>query len=304
MSAALEFHPLADIFPPMEDAEFDALVADIKANGLYQAIILHGGMLLDGRNRYRACLAAGVEPTTVNGDEWIDDPATYVISANIHRRHLTAEQKRELIANLLKADPGKSDRQIAEAVKASPTTVGTVRAEIASTVQSGQLPQKRIGKDGKARKQPKPRDLKQERRAREVRKLERRGGLPSADELMNASDERLEEIFSATAMIDRLREQLRAAEIKIAGLESENGELRTEREQLRARVAELEVVLAASGQTEKPKRGRRRPKGSKNKPKPPIAPSVDPITVSVDMPSGNDPGPMPEFLDRTRGAAA
>ena len=58
------------------------------------------------------------------------DPYGYVISANIHRRHLTAEQKRELIAKLLKATPEKSDRQIAETVKASPTTVGTVRAEM------------------------------------------------------------------------------------------------------------------------------------------------------------------------------
>ena len=46
------------------------------------------------------------------------DPYGYVISVNLHRRHLTAEQKRELIAQLLKATPEKSDRQIAETVKA------------------------------------------------------------------------------------------------------------------------------------------------------------------------------------------
>ena len=40
------------------------------------------------------------------------DPYAFVISANIYRRHLTAEQKRDLIAKLLKADPSKSDRQI------------------------------------------------------------------------------------------------------------------------------------------------------------------------------------------------
>ena len=37
--------------------------------------------------------------------------------------------------------------------KASPTTVGTVRAEMESTVQIGQL-RKRVGKDGKSRAQP------------------------------------------------------------------------------------------------------------------------------------------------------
>src|SRR5262245_36277823 len=97
----LKFHPLADIFPLMEGEEFDALVADIKWVGLREPIILHEGMILDGRNRYRACLAAGVEPTfreylaaaMVTCCEIIH-PADYVISANIHRRHLTADQKR------------------------------------------------------------------------------------------------------------------------------------------------------------------------------------------------------------------
>jgi hypothetical protein len=83
-------------------------------------------------------------------------------------------------------------------------------------------------RDIKGRQQParKPRDLKKEQRARAIRKLQNRDGLPSADELMNASDDKLEEIFSAQSMIDRLREEKRALEIKVAGLESEVEELR------------------------------------------------------------------------------
>src|SRR5437899_10114338 len=88
----LAFHPLADIFPLMEGEEFDALVADIKANGLREDIVLYEGMILDGRNRYRACLAAGVPPVYLDCDNWFTDPAAYVISANLHRRHLTPEQ--------------------------------------------------------------------------------------------------------------------------------------------------------------------------------------------------------------------
>jgi len=61
-TAQIELHPLCTLFPRMQGAEFDALCADILANGLRQPIVLHDGMILDGGNRYRACLQAGVRP--------------------------------------------------------------------------------------------------------------------------------------------------------------------------------------------------------------------------------------------------
>jgi hypothetical protein len=143
--STLQFHPLADIFPLMEGEEFDELVADIKAHGLREDIVLYQDKILDGRNRYRACLAAGVDPEFVPLKTMIpeievdtDIAVAYVISKNIHRRHLTAEQKRDLVAKLIKAAPEKSDRQIAAAAKASPTFVGKVRAaaEAAGEVSS------------------------------------------------------------------------------------------------------------------------------------------------------------------------
>jgi hypothetical protein len=160
----MKFHPLARLGGPlMEGAEFDALVDDIKKNGLQEWIVTYQGMVLDGRNRFRACLEAGVEPhdeELVNrtGIENDDAARAYVISANLHRRHLTAEQKRDLIANLLKAQPEKSNRQIASAAHVDHKTVATVRVEKQST---GEIPQlkKTVGADGKARKAkstPKP----------------------------------------------------------------------------------------------------------------------------------------------------
>jgi N6-adenosine-specific RNA methylase IME4 len=95
---ALEFHPLANVFPLIEGAEFDELVADIKANGLNQCIELYEGKILDGRNRYRACLAAGVEPLAVQYRG--DDPVGYVISANLRRRHLDESQRAMVAAKL------------------------------------------------------------------------------------------------------------------------------------------------------------------------------------------------------------
>ena len=60
--AEMKAHPYADILPLLEGEAFDSLVADIRANGLLEPITIHEGMILDGRNRYRACEAAGIEP--------------------------------------------------------------------------------------------------------------------------------------------------------------------------------------------------------------------------------------------------
>ena len=111
----LKFHPLADNFPLMEGQEFADLVVDIKTHGLHEPIVIFQGQILEGRNRYRACKAAGVSYVADNILDPEFDAVAYVVSTNIHRRHLTAELKRDLIAKLLKAKPEQSDRQIREA---------------------------------------------------------------------------------------------------------------------------------------------------------------------------------------------
>jgi hypothetical protein len=152
----MEFHPLAELFPLMEGAEFDELVADVKKNALRYKITLYEGKILDGRNRYRAMLAAGDTPTKAHFLEYkpilpSDTPLSYVITANLHRRHLTTEQKREIIAKLLKAQPEKSDRQIGKQIGAHHTTVGTVRkAEEAR----GEISHVETHTDTKGRAQP------------------------------------------------------------------------------------------------------------------------------------------------------
>jgi len=157
----LPIHPAAERFPPITGDELVTLGEDIKTVGLRVPIVLWKGdgheslMLLEGRSRLDAMERVGIE---IVKDGKLDycafahevyegDPYAFVVSVNLHRRHLTAEQKRELIAVLLKAQPSKSNREIARQAKASPTTVGEVR----STVQVGQLPEKTIGRDGKAR---------------------------------------------------------------------------------------------------------------------------------------------------------
>lgn len=94
---SLELHPLCTLFPRLSGAEFDALRDDIKANGLRQPIVLHEGMILDGGNRYRACIEAGVEPefTPFEGGNLV----SFVLSANLHRRHMTPGQQAAIVAS-------------------------------------------------------------------------------------------------------------------------------------------------------------------------------------------------------------
>jgi len=55
------------------------------------------------------------------------DPYAYVVSANIHRRHLTTEQRKEIAAGLLKSNPERSDRSVAKEVGLHNETVAAVR---------------------------------------------------------------------------------------------------------------------------------------------------------------------------------
>jgi len=85
----MEFHPAAAIFDLLEDEALDSLAESIREHGLKQKIKILDGQIIDGRNRYRACLLAGVTPaydeiSLVNGEL----PADYVYAVNDKRRHL------------------------------------------------------------------------------------------------------------------------------------------------------------------------------------------------------------------------
>ena len=101
-------HPLADLFPLIEGEDFSAFVADIKACGQREPIVTMDGMILDGRNRYRACLAAGIEPrfTPYTGD----DPLGFVLSLNLRRRHLNETQRALVAARLAVLAPHRPRR--------------------------------------------------------------------------------------------------------------------------------------------------------------------------------------------------
>ena len=88
----LAVHEAAALFPMLNDTELDELAADIAKHGLVEPIVMFDGKILDGRNRFEACRRAHIEPKTRVLTECMS-PTAFVVSANLHRRHLTVAQR-------------------------------------------------------------------------------------------------------------------------------------------------------------------------------------------------------------------
>jgi len=97
-----QFHPIAELFPLLPREALNELAADIKKNGLREPILLDAeGRIIDGRNRYRACNLAGVEPRFVPWDGKGTLPEL-ALSLNLHRRHLDETQRAMVAARTAK----------------------------------------------------------------------------------------------------------------------------------------------------------------------------------------------------------
>lgn len=110
-----EVHPFADRFPLIDGPEFDELVESIEQNGNREPIILSHDrrVLIDGRNRFRACEKVGRQPAvrTLPASVTELEILTLIRDLNIERRQLNAGQRgglaqewRELTAAAIKAE--------------------------------------------------------------------------------------------------------------------------------------------------------------------------------------------------------
>lgn len=92
MPTVYRIHEVADIFPPMSPEEYQALKADIQKDGQREPIWLHEGAIIDGKNRDRACRELGI-PLRVRNWDGKGSLTAFVVSLNLHRRHLNPSQK-------------------------------------------------------------------------------------------------------------------------------------------------------------------------------------------------------------------
>ena len=117
----MDSHPAAAEFPMMDGARFQELLDDIRAHGQREPITLCDGLVLDGRNRLKACEALGIVPQVkaFQGDPW-----AYVWSLNGTRRDLVAEQRYLIWRQCLERSDGwhLAQQQIQEAANAKRST--------------------------------------------------------------------------------------------------------------------------------------------------------------------------------------
>lgn len=96
----MKVHPAAELFPMLDDGALAELAEDIRTNGLRHPIVVDAdNVLLDGRNRLKACGMVSVKPQY---EVWDGDGSVvgYIISANLKRRQLTKHQQSCLAVEL------------------------------------------------------------------------------------------------------------------------------------------------------------------------------------------------------------
>ena len=109
----VEIFEVANYFPMMTDDEYEGLLDDLHQHGQREPIVLWQGKLVDGRNRLKACLELGIDPSyrSLPADA---DPVAFVCSLNIHRRSLEVGQRAMIAARCRRLyDKDAKLRQIA-----------------------------------------------------------------------------------------------------------------------------------------------------------------------------------------------
>ena len=111
-------HPLSALFGDVGKDDFDEMVEDVTAHGFTnELVVLQHGLVLDGWHRWLVAKKLGKVGALdyVELDDLPNDttPAGFVVSMNLHRRHLTALQRVDLVVKALALDyapPGRPEK--------------------------------------------------------------------------------------------------------------------------------------------------------------------------------------------------
>ncbi len=262
----LKQHPLSAAFPAMSADDFAALVGDIKANGQREPVTLHEGMVLDGWHRYQACIQLGIKPQQFKFDE-TKDPVAFVLSENLHRRHLTASQRAAAVVACTewapanrpsKVEPSSTfskNKDLAKAAGVTPRTITDAKAAhkagLSESVKEGAMTAKEAAKvaRGKPDPAPPPKTAKPAANAPTVAapKQEDLDDAREAVHILSEENERLSDRLAVEAMEATAEEKARAAET-IAEL---RGQVKTLAAELKAVKASRDSYMRENGELKK-----------------------------------------------------
>ena len=246
-----ELHPLCTLFPRLDGNEFNALKEDIKQNGLRQPIVLKDGMILDGGNRYRACVEAGIEPKFVEFDG--DNIVSFVLSVNLHRRHMTPGQQAAIVASAQdwsKANSHGGDRK-SDQSKAIDFDTVEKRANAAGVHRDTQMKADKVAKaDPELAKQVAHGEISLPKAVEKISPRKTKEEIP--EEIDDCSDDRdqiILELKDAVVMLDeentRLKDALAANQLPEDEIQSASEIIADLRALVKSLEAELDAVKSS-----------------------------------------------------------
>jgi hypothetical protein len=127
----MQFHEVANFFPLMQGREYEALKADIAANGLREAMWTYQGKIIDGRNRFRVCQETGM-PARFREWDGNGSLVAFVVSLNLHRRHLTDSQRAMIADHLATLGNGHRASEISEGAFTQPDAARLLQVSVDS----------------------------------------------------------------------------------------------------------------------------------------------------------------------------
>jgi transposase-like protein len=123
----MKFHALSESYPYLQGKEWEDFKESVRASGgnrqsiKYRLLENGDEQGLDGRNRLKACLELGLEPSLERVFLPDDQVASYIVDLNERRRHTPKETRAALAAAL--SQEGLSSRKIAAKLGVSQPTV-------------------------------------------------------------------------------------------------------------------------------------------------------------------------------------
>lgn len=141
------------VLPGLTADEYAALRDDITAHGVRVPVdVDENGQVLDGHHRSLIATELGIDcpRRTVAGLSEAEKIA-HALAVNVHRRSLSRDQRRELLATSIRAEPSASDREHARRVGTSDKTAGAVRQDLERRAEIPHVPERT---DSAGRQQP------------------------------------------------------------------------------------------------------------------------------------------------------